>query len=171
MRLQNGTVEAAHTAPYYFFGKDETFALDCAVPFGLNSRQQAAWMFEGNGMALMREFYKQYNIVNFSMGNNRRADGGWYRKELHTVDDIKGLKMRIGGFGGKVLAGIGGDTAEPAGRRHLSGARERQDRRSRVGRSLRRRETGLQQIAKFYYYPGWWEGGPQLTLFVNNKAF
>src|SRR5262249_1566400 len=75
--VQNATVEAAHTAPYYFFGKDETFALDCAVPFGLNTRQMTAWMYEGNGLKLMREFYKQYNIFNIPMGNTGAQMGGW----------------------------------------------------------------------------------------------
>ena len=106
--VQQGTVECAHTAPYYFFGKDETFAIDCAIPFGLNSRQMTAWMYEGNGMKLFREFYKNYNIVNFPMGNTGAQMGGWYRKEIKSLADIKGLKMRIGGFGGKVLSAIGG---------------------------------------------------------------
>src|SRR3954464_11438267 len=67
--VQNATVEAAHTAPYYFFGKDECFALGCAIPFGLNSRQMSAWMYEGNGLKLMREFYTKYNMINFPGGN------------------------------------------------------------------------------------------------------
>ena len=80
--VQNGTVEMAGTAPYYFFGKDETFALGCAIPFGLNSRQMTAWMYEGNGLKLMREFYRNYNIVNFPMGNTGAQMGGWFRKEI-----------------------------------------------------------------------------------------
>ena len=105
--VQQGTVECAHTAPYYFFGKDETFALDCAIPFGLNSRQMSAWMFEGNGMKLMREFYAQFNIVNFPCGNTGTQMGGWYRKEIKSVKDFEGLKFRVGGFGGRVLAKLG----------------------------------------------------------------
>ncbi len=77
----NGTVEMAHTAPYYFFGKDPTYALDCAIPFGLNSRQMTAWMYEGNGLSLTREFYSNVGIVNFPMGNTGAQMGGWYRKE------------------------------------------------------------------------------------------
>lgn len=106
--VQQGTVECAHTAPYYFFGKDETFAMDCAIPFGMNSRQMNAWYYDGNGLSLFREFYKTYNIVNFPMGNTGAQMGGWYRKDIKTLEDIKGLKMRIGGFGGKVLERIGG---------------------------------------------------------------
>src|SRR3954464_4880640 len=106
--VQQGTVEAAHTAPYYYFGKDECFALGCAIPFGLNSRQMSAWMYEGNGLKLMREFYTKYNMINFPGGNTGAQMGGWYRKEIKTLADIKGMKVRIGGFGGKVIERIGG---------------------------------------------------------------
>ncbi|MEY4416163.1 MAG: hypothetical protein RIQ53_3456, partial [Pseudomonadota bacterium] len=106
--VQNGTVEACHTVPYYFFGKDETFALGAAIPFGMNSRQMTAWMMEGNGMKLMREFYAQYNIVNFMGGNTGAQMAGWYRKEIKSAADVKGLKFRIGGFAGKVLERMGG---------------------------------------------------------------
>jgi TRAP-type mannitol/chloroaromatic compound transport system substrate-binding protein len=100
--VQNGTVEMGHTAPYYYFGKDECFALGCAIPFGLNSRQMTAWMYDGNGLKLMREFYDSYNIVNFPMGNTGAQMGGWFRKPIKSVADYKGLKFRVGGFAGKV---------------------------------------------------------------------
>ena len=100
--VQNATVEMAHTAPYYFFGKDPTFALGCAIPFGLNARQMTAWMYEGNGLKLTREFYAKYNIVNLPGGNTGAQMGGWFRKEVKSVADMKGLKFRIGGFGGKI---------------------------------------------------------------------
>ena len=96
--VQQGTVEAAHTAPYYFFGKDETFAIGGAIPFGLNSRQMSAWTFEGNGLKLMREFYAKYNMISFPCGNTGAQMGGWFRKEIKSVADFKGLKFRIGGF-------------------------------------------------------------------------
>jgi TRAP-type mannitol/chloroaromatic compound transport system substrate-binding protein len=169
--VQNATVECAHTAPYYFFGKDETFALDCAVPFGLNSRQQTAWMFEGNGMKLMREFYKNYSIVNFPMGNTGAQMGGWYRKEIKSVGDIKGLKMRIGGFGGKVLERIGGVPQNiPGGEIYPALEKGTIDATEWVG-PYDDEKLGFNKVAKFYYYPGWWEGGPQLSLYVNQKAF
>src|SRR5204863_4390503 len=90
--VQNGTVECGHTAPYYFFGKDPTFAFACAVPFGLNSRQQNAWMYHGGGLALMREFFKDYNMMNFPAGNTGAQMGGFFRKEIKTVADLQGLK-------------------------------------------------------------------------------
>jgi TRAP-type mannitol/chloroaromatic compound transport system substrate-binding protein len=87
--VQNSTVEMAQTAPYYFFGKDESFSLGTAIPFGLNSRQMSAWMYEGNGLKLMREFYAKYNIVNLPSGNTGAQMGGWFRKEIKSYDDQK----------------------------------------------------------------------------------
>ena len=169
--IQNGTVEAAHTAPYYFFGKDETFAIDCAIPFGLNSRQMTSWMYEGNGLKLLREFYAKYNIVNFPCGNTGAQMGGWYRKEIKTLDDVKGMKMRIGGFGGRVLAAIGGVPQNiPAGEIYPALEKGTIDATEWVG-PYDDEKLGFNKVAKFYYYPGWWEGGPQLSLYINNKAW
>ena len=80
--VEKGTVDMCHTVPYYFFGKDETFAIGAAIPFGLNSRQMSAWMYEGNGLKLMREFYAKYSMINFPGGNTGSQMGGWFRKEL-----------------------------------------------------------------------------------------
>ncbi|MDP1653909.1 MAG: TRAP transporter substrate-binding protein [Rhodocyclaceae bacterium] len=169
--VQQGTVECAHTAPYYFFGKDETFAMDCAIPFGLNSRQMTAWMYHGNGMKLFREFYSQYNIVNFPMGNTGAQMGGWYRKEVKSLKDIKGLKMRIGGFGGRILAGIGGVPQNiPGGEIYQALEKGTIDATEWVG-PYDDQKLGFYKVAKHYAYPAWWEGGPQLTLYVNNKAY
>ena len=169
--VQNGTVEMAHTAPYYFFGKDETFALGCAVPFGLNSRQMSAWMYQGNGMKLMREFYAKYNIVNFPMGNTGAQMGGWYRKEIKTVADIKGLKMRIGGFAGRVLERMGGIPQNiPGGEIYTALEKGTIDAAEWVG-PYDDQKLGFNKVAPFYHYPGWWEGGPQLDLYINKAAF
>lgn len=169
--VQNGTVEMTHTAPYYFFGKDETFALGCAVPFGLNSRQMSAWMYQGNGMKLMREFYANYNIVNFPMGNTGAQMGGWYRKEIKTVADIKGLKMRIGGFAGRVLERMGAIPQNiPGGEIYTALEKGTIDAAEWVG-PYDDQKLGFHKVAPFYHYPGWWEGGPQLDLYINKTAF
>jgi TRAP-type mannitol/chloroaromatic compound transport system substrate-binding protein len=169
--VQQGSVEAAHTAPYYFFGKDECFALGCAIPFGLNSRQMTAWMYDGNGMKLMREFYAKYNIVNFPGGNTGAQMGGWFRKEIKSLKDIKGMKMRIGGFGGKVLERIGGVPQNiPGGDIYPALEKGTIDAAEWVG-PYDDKKLGFNKVAPFYYYPGWWEGGPQLDFFINNKAF
>ncbi len=169
--VQQGSIEVCHTAPYYFFGKDETFALGCAIPFGLNSRQMTAWMFEGNGLKLMREFYAKFNIINFPGGNTGAQMGGWYRKEIKSLADMKGMKMRIGGFGGKVLERIGGVPQNiPGGDIYPALEKGTIDSAEWVG-PYDDLKLGFNKVAPFYYYPGWWEGGPELDFFINNKAF
>ncbi|MCX2861864.1 TRAP transporter substrate-binding protein [Paucibacter sp. PLA-PC-4] len=169
--VQNATVEMAHTAPYYFFGKDETFALGCAIPFGLNSRQMTAWQYEGNGLKLMREFYAKYNIISFPMGNTGAQMGGWYRKEIKSVADIKGLKMRIGGFAGRVLERLGGVPQNiPGGEIYQALEKGTIDATEWVG-PYDDQKLGFNKVAPHYYYPGWWEGGPQLDLYINTKAY
>lgn len=168
---RNGTIECSHTAPYYFFGTDETFALDCAIPFGMNSRQQTAWMYEGNGLKLFREFYAEYNIVNFPMGNSGAQMGGWYRKEIKSVADLNGLKFRVGGFGGRVLAKLGVLPQNiPAGEIYQTLEKGTIDAAEWIGPydDLR---LGLHKVAQHYYFPAWWEGSTQFTLYVNDKAF
>jgi TRAP-type mannitol/chloroaromatic compound transport system substrate-binding protein len=169
--VQNATVEMAHTAPYYFFGKDETFAIGCAIPFGLNSRQMSAWQFEGNGMKLMREFYRNYNIIHFPMGNTGAQMGGWYRKEIKSVADVKGMKMRIGGFSGRVLERMGGVPQNiPGGEIYQALEKGTIDAAEWVG-PYDDLKLGFFKVAPFYHYPGWWEGGPQLDLYINTKAW
>ncbi len=169
--VQQGTVEAAHTAPYYFFGKNECFALGCAIPFGLNSRQMTAWMLEGNGMKLMRDFYAKYNIVNFIGGNTGAQMGGWYRKEIRTPADVKGLKMRIGGFAGRVLERMGGVPQNiPGGEIYQALEKGTIDAAEWVG-PYDDLKLGFNKVAPYYYFPGWWEGGPELDFFINDKAF
>ena len=169
--VSNGTVEMASTAPYYFFGKDPTYALDCAIPFGLNSRQMTAWMYEGNGLKLTREFYAKVNIVNFPMGNTGAQMGGWYRKEINSLADIKGLKFRVGGFGGKVIERIGAVPQNiPGGEIYQALEKGTIDAAEWVG-PYDDLKLGFNKVAPHYYYPGWWEGGPQLSLYVNQKAY
>jgi TRAP-type mannitol/chloroaromatic compound transport system substrate-binding protein len=168
--VQNGTVEVAHTAPYYFFGKDETFALGCAIPFGLNSRQMTAWMIEGNGLKLMREFYANFNIVNYLGGNTGAQMGGWYRKPINSMADMKGLKFRVGGFAGKVVERMGGVPQNiPGGEIYQSLEKGTIDAAEWVG-PYDDQKLGFNKVAPNYAFPGWWEGGPQLDFFVGTKA-
>jgi TRAP-type mannitol/chloroaromatic compound transport system substrate-binding protein len=169
--VQNGTVEAAHTAPYYFFGKDETFAIGGAIPFGLNSRQMSAWTFDGNGLKLMREFYARYNIIHFPCGNTGAQMGGWFRKEIKSAHDLKGLKFRIGGFAGKVLERLGGVPQNiPGGEIYQALEKGTIDAAEWIG-PYDDQKLGFNKVAPYYYYPGWWEGGLQLDLYINNKAY
>ena len=105
--VQNGTVEMGHSAQYYYIGKDPTWALFCAFPFGLNSRQQNAWFYDGDGQKLIDEFGATFNTKCLLMGNTGTQMGGWFRKEINSVNDLNGLKMRIGGWAGKTLAKLG----------------------------------------------------------------
>ena len=109
----NGTVEMAHTASYYYVGKDPTFAFGTAVPFGLNSRMQNAWQYFGGGMDLMNDFYKKYNIYGIPCGNTGCQMGGWFRKEIKEPGDFNGLKFRIGGYAGRVLQKLGFQKVAP----------------------------------------------------------
>ena len=125
-----------HTATYYYWGKDPTFAFGTAVPFGLNCRMQNAWMYYGGGMELMNEFWAGHNSDRLPCGNTGAQMGGWFRKEIKSVADLNGVKMRIGGFAGKVISEAGRRAAADRRRRHLSGARKGHHRRGRMGRSL-----------------------------------
>ena len=169
--VQAGTVEMGHTAPYYYFGKDETFALGCAIPFGLNSRQMSAWVYEGNGLKLMREFYRNYNIVSFPGGNTGAQMGGWFRREIKTVSDLKGLKFRIGGFAGRVMERLGAVPQNiPGGEIYQALEKGTVDAAEWVG-PYDDQKLGFNKVAPHYYYPGFWEGGPQLDFYVNSKAY
>src|SRR5262245_15747870 len=165
--VQNGTVEMCQTASYYYFGKDPTFALATAVPFGLNARMQNAWMYHGGGAELMNDFYKKFNFIAFPCGNTGAQMGGWFRKEIKDVGDLRNLKMRIGGFAGTVMAKIGVVPTQIAGG-EIYTALERGtiDAAEWVG-PYDDEKLGFQKIAPYYYYPGWWEGGPMLHNFVN----
>jgi len=168
---KDGTVEMSNTAPYYYFGKDETFALGCAIPFGLNARQMNAWMYEGNGLKLMRDFYRNYNIISFPMGNTGAQMGGWFRKPIKSLAEFKGTKFRVGGFAGKVVERIGGVPQNiPGGEIYQALEKGTIDAAEWVG-PYDDLKLGFYKVAKNYAYPGWWEGGPQLELHVNTKAY
>jgi len=169
--VQNNTVELGHTAAYYYIGKDPTFTFDTTVPFGMNKRMQDAWMWHGGGMQLLREFFAGYNVVNIPAGNTGSQMGGWYRKEIKTVEDLKGLKFRIGGWAGQVLLKLGVVPQQIAGG-DIYPALEKGtiDAAEWVG-PYDDEKLGFYKVAKYYYYPGWWEGNAQLSVLVNKEQF
>ncbi|HJV00046.1 MAG TPA: TRAP transporter substrate-binding protein [Burkholderiaceae bacterium] len=169
--VQAGTVEMGHTPSYYYFGKDPAFAFDCAVPFGLTSRQQTAWFDQGGGRELMREFFKGYGIVNFMAGNTGTQMGGFYRKEIRSVADMKGMKMRVAGFAGRVMERMGVVPQQiPAGDLYAALEKGTIDAAEWVG-PYDDEKLGLARVAPHYYAPGWWEVGPQLSFYVNHKEW
>src|SRR5262252_7494644 len=165
--VTNGTVEMCQTAAYYFIGKDPTFALPCAVPFGPNTRQQNAWQYHHGGIELMNEFFKKHNIYGIPAGNTGCQMGGWFRKEIKEVGDLNGLKFRVGGFAGRVLAKLGvvaqqiagGDIYPALEKGTIDGAEW-------VG-PYDDEKLGFHKVAQFYYYPGWWEGGTAIHFMIN----
>jgi len=169
--VQNNTVEMGHTASYYYVGKDPTFAFDCTVPFGFNERFQNAWMNQGGGKELLADFFKDYNIVSFPAANTGAQMGGWFRKEIKTVQDLQGLKFRIAGLGGFVMQKVGvvpqqiggGDIYPALEKGTIDGAEW-------VG-PYDDEKLGFYKVAKYYYYPGWWEGNAQLSLYVNREQW
>jgi len=165
--VQNNTVEMGHTASYYYVGKDPTFSFDCTIPFGTNYRQQNAWMFHGGGMDLLRAFFKDYNIINIPAGNTGAQMGGWYRKEIKTVEDLKGLKFRIAGLAGSILGKLGVVAQQiPGGDIYPALEKGTIDAAEWVG-PYDDEKLGFYKVAKYYYYPGWWEGQAQLSAYVN----
>ena len=168
---QNGTVEVGETALYYFWGKDPTFALGTAIPFGLNPRQQNAWFYNGDGNKLMDEFLKGYNLKGLPGGNTGTQMGGWFRKEIKTVADLKGLKFRIGGMGGAVLSKLGVvPQSIPGGDIYPSLEKGTIDAAEWVG-PYDDLKLGFNKVAPYYYYPGFWEGGANLHYIFNLEKY
>ncbi len=169
--VQDGTVECGHTASYYYVGKNKAFAFDATLPFGLTCRQQNAWMYYAGGLPLLREFFADYNIVNFPGGNTGTQMGGWFRKEIKSLADLKGVKMRIPGIGGEIMSKLGvipqtiaGGDIYPALEKGTIDATEW------VG-PYDDEKLGFYKIVKNYYYPGWWEPETQLSFYVNAKEW
>ena len=165
--VQNGTVECGHTLSSYYIGKDPTFMFETSVPFGLNVRQHNAWMQFGGGLTLVREFLKDYNVMNFPAGQTGAQMGGWFRKEINTRRRSEGLKFRIAGMGGQIMQRLGvvpqvlaGGDIYPALERGTLDAVE-------FSGPYDDEKLGFVKVAKYYYYPGFWEGSAQPSLYVN----
>ncbi|WP_145107000.1 TRAP transporter substrate-binding protein [Cereibacter sediminicola] len=169
--VTSGTVECCHTVGYYYWGKDPTFALAAAVPFSLSARGINAWHYHGGGIDLYNEFLAQHNIVGFPGGNTGVQMGGWFRREINTVADMQGLKMRVGGFAGKVMERLGVVPQQIAGG-DIYPALEKGtiDATEWVG-PYDDEKLGFFKVAPYYYYPGWWEGGPTVHFMFNKAAF
>jgi len=162
-----GTVECCHTASYYYWGKDPTYALATAVPFMFNNRQMNAWLYYDGGNELLNEFYATQGLYGMPCGNTGAQMGGWYRKEINSVDDLKGLKMRIGGFAGTVIGKLGAIPQQiAAGEIYQALEKGTIDAAEWVG-PYDDEKLGFYKVAPNYYYPGWWEGGPTLHTLVN----
>ncbi len=165
-----GNIDAFHSGPYYWKGKNEAFSLFSGFPFGMIAQELNAWFDFGGGMDLWRELYAKYNLVPFKGGNTTTQMGGWFRKPIKTLSDLKGLKMRIPGLGGEVLAKLGvSPTLLPAGEIYVALERGTIDATEWVGPALDIK-MGFQKVAK-HYYTGWHEPGSVLEVTFNKKKF
>ena len=168
--VSSGSLDAYHSAAYYYKGKNEAFNLFTGFPFGLTAQEMNAWMDFGNGMKLWRELYDKYNLVPFKGGNTGVQMGGWFKKEIKSLADLKGLKMRIPGLGGEVFSKLGvKPTLLPAGEIYVALERNLLDATEWLGPSLDVK-MGFQKVAK-YYYTGWHEPGSMLSLVFNKQKF
>lgn len=169
--VQAGTVECGHVLSPNYIGKSPAFAFDGGLPFGLNARQQAAWLHEGGGLALIRAFYRKINVVPVPCGNVGTQMGGFYRREIRGVEDLQGLKIRIGGLGGTILAKLGAVPQQlPASDIYPSLERGTIDASEWIG-PYDDEKLGLHRVAPFYYSPGWWEGSAAITAPVSLPAW
>jgi TRAP-type mannitol/chloroaromatic compound transport system substrate-binding protein len=165
--VQNGTVECGHTAAYYYWGKDAAFTFGTALPFGLNARQTSGWIGNGGGAELLQEVFGKYNCYGISAGNTCAQMGGWFRKEISKVEDLNGLKFRIGGFAGSIIQKLGVVPQQiAAGDIYPALEKGTIDAAEWVG-PYDDEKLGFAKVAKFYYYPGWWEGGAEGHMLIN----
>jgi len=165
--VQNGAVECGFTLSSYNIGKDPTFMFDTSVPWGMNVRHHNAWMQFGGGLQLIREFLKDYNVTSMPAAQTGAQMGGWFRKEITSVADLQGLKFRIAGMGGQIMQKLGvvpqvlaGGDIYPALERGTLDAVE-------FSGPYDDEKLGFVKVAKYYYYPGFWEGSAQPSVFVN----
>jgi TRAP-type mannitol/chloroaromatic compound transport system substrate-binding protein len=169
--VSNNTVEMAHTASYYYVGKDPTFGILTAAPFGLNTRMQNAWLYQHGGNELANEFYAKHGLYALPGGNTGTQMGGWFRKEIKTPDDLKGLKMRIAGIAGQVMQRMGVVPQQiPGGDIYPALERGTIDATEWVG-PYDDEKLGFNKVAPFYYYPGWWEGGATIHFWFNREKW
>ena len=169
--VTDGTVQMCHTASYYYVGKDPTYALGATVPFALNARGMNAWLSYGGGVDLLNEYFNTKGLQYMPGGNTGTQMGGWFRKEINTLDDLKGLKMRIAGLAGRAMQKLGvvpqqiaGGDIYPSLEKGVIDAAEW------IG-PYDDEKLGFVKVAPFYYYPGWWEGSLTLCFFSNTDAF
>ena len=169
--VSQGTAQVGHGASYYWTGKTKAAAFFTSVPFGLNAQEMNGWLHYGGGLELWRELYEPFNLVPFAAGSTGVQMAGWFNREINSMDDIKGLKMRIPGLGGDVITRAGGvSVTMPGGELYTSMQTGVIDATEWVG-PYNDLAFGFHQVAKYYYYPGWHEPGPILELIVNKDAY
>ena len=169
--VQKGTVQLGHSASYYYIGKNPAFAFDTTIPFGLTARQFNAWIYHGGGREVLQGLFADYNLLSYPGGNTGTQMGGWFNREINSVTDLRGLTMRIPGLGGRVMDRLGVTVQQiPGGEIYPALERGVIDAAEWVG-PYDDEKLGFHQVAEYYYYPGWWEPGANLSFFVNQEGF
>ena len=169
--VSSGGAEMGHSGAYYWKGKTEAAQFFSSVPFGMTAQEMNSWLYYGDGIKLWEEVYESFNLIPRPAGNTGVQMGGWFNKEINTTNDLKGLKMRIPGLGGEVLARAGGTPFTLAGAEIFTSLQTGViDATEWVG-PYNDRAFGLHKAAKYYYYPGWHEPGPSLECIVNKDAY
>jgi len=166
--VQQGAVPIGHTSSFFYIGKSPVVAFGTAVPFGMTLRQQNAWLYEGNGLKLLQEVYaKKFNIIQWPAGNTGAQMGGWFRKEIKTLRDLQGLKMRVPGLGGRVFERLGVTVQNIPGGEIFQALQTGTVDAAEWAGPYDDEKLGFHKAAKFYYYPGWWEAAPTLEMEIN----
>jgi TRAP-type mannitol/chloroaromatic compound transport system substrate-binding protein len=169
--VSRGTAELGHSGPYYWKGKAEAAPFFCTVPFGLNAQEMNGWLYHGGGLELWRELYARFDLVPFPAGNTGVQMAGWFNREITSVADLAGLKMRIPGLGGEVMARLGALPVNLPGAEIFTALQSGAiDAAEWVG-PYNDLAFGLYRVAKYCYYPGWQEPGPTLECMVNKPAY
>jgi len=169
--VSRGTAELGHSAAYYWKGKAAAAPFFCAVPFGLNAQEMSGWLHHGGGIELWRELYAPFNLVPFPCGNTGVQMAGWFNREINTVADLRGLKMRIPGLGGEVIARLGAAPVNLPGAEIFTAMQSGAIDATEWVSPYNDLAFGLHRVAKYYYYPGWQEPGPTLEAIVNKTAY
>ena len=169
--VANGTAQMGHAGAYYWKGKSEATQFFSSIPFGLSAQEMNAWLYYGGGMELWREVYKPFGIIPAATGNSGTQMAGWFNREIKSMEDLKGLKMRIPGLGGEALRRAGGTTVNiPGGELFTSLQSGALDAAEWVG-PYNDLAFGFYKVTKYYYYPGWHEPGSTIEAMINEKAF
>ncbi len=169
--VQNRSVAMGHSASYYFTGKNPALAFDTGVPFGMTARQQNAWMLDGDGLELTRGLFADFGVINLVGGNTGTQMGGWFRRPIGSLTEMRGLKMRIPGLGAQVMDRLGVNALTlPGGEIYQALERGAIDATEWIG-PYDDEKLGFQRIVKNYLYPGWWEPGALLSFYINRQEW
>ena len=165
--VQNNTVECGHTASYYYLDYGSALAFGTTLPFGLTASQQNAWLYYGGGLEAMQKLYQDLGIINFPGGNTGTQMGGWFKQEVKTINDFQGLRMRVPGLGGKILQRLGVEIKSLPGDRIFAALEQNTIDAAEWKNPHADQTLGLNKVAPFYYYPGWWEPGTSYEFQIN----